>query len=74
MAELLALYDRVVINAPPVLSTGEMRDLSPLVDGVILVTASDRSMGLAHMAVQQIEDFGGRVIGMVEDPNQLAVM
>ena len=74
MAELLALYDRVVINAPPVLSTGEMRDLSPLVDGVILVTACDRSMGLAHMAMQQVEDFGGRVIGLVEDPNQLAVM
>ena len=74
MAELLAIYDRVVINAPPVLTTGEMRDLSPLVDGVILVAGAERSVGLAQLAVQQIEDFGGRVIGLVEDRGQLAVM
>ena len=74
LAVLLVEFDRVVINAPPVLTTGEMRDLSPLVDGVILVAAEERSMGLAHLAVRQVEEFGGRVIGLVEDPNQLAVL
>ena len=74
LAVLLAAYDRVVINAPPVLTAGEMRDLSPLVDGVILVAAQERSKGLEYLAVRQVEEFGGRVIGLVEDPNQLAVL
>ena len=74
LAVLLAEFDRVVINAPPILTTGEMRDLSPLVDGVILVTAEERSTALAHPAVRQVEEFGGKVIGLVEDSHHLAVM
>ena len=73
LAVLLAAYDRVVINAPAILTTGEMRDLSPMVDGVILVTPRERSLDLAAFAVRQVEEFGGRVIGLVEDPDQLAV-
>ena len=74
MALLLSMFDRVVINAPPVLTAGEMRDLSPMVDGVVLVTAQERSLDLAHLAVQQVRDFGGRVIGLVEDPSPVAVL
>ena len=67
LATLLAEFDRIVINAPPVLSTGEMRELSAVVNGVVLVAPAERSLELAHLATWQVEEFGGRVIGLVED-------
>ena len=73
LAVLLVEFDRVVINGPAILSTGEMRDLSRLVDGVIVVAPQERSRELAQLAVRQVEEFGGRVIGLVEDAGQLAV-
>ena len=73
LAVLLAEYDRVVINAPGILTNGEMRDLSPLVDGVVLVAPRERSIHLTPFAARQVEEFGGRVLGLVEDPDQLVI-
>jgi MinD-like ATPase involved in chromosome partitioning or flagellar assembly len=72
LAALLAQYNRIVINAPSILTSGEMRDLTPLVDGVVLVTPSEPSAGLTYAAARQVEEYGGKVLGLVEDSRQLA--
>jgi Mrp family chromosome partitioning ATPase len=67
LASLGVEYGNVVINAPSILTSGEMRDLTPQIDGVILVTPSERSEGLTNAAVRQVEEYGGRVVGWVEE-------
>jgi Mrp family chromosome partitioning ATPase len=67
LASLGAEYSHVVINAPAILTAGEMRDLTPQIDGLVLVTPVERSAGLKFAAVRQVEEYGGRVIGFVED-------
>jgi len=67
LASLGREYGRVVINAPSILTAGEMRDLTPQIDGIVLVAPAERSTGLAHSAVRQVEEYGGRVVGWVED-------
>jgi hypothetical protein len=67
-------YAHVVINAPSILTAGEMRDLTPQIDGVLLVTPVERSAGLTNDAVRQVEEYGGRVLGMVEDSPQFAAV
>ena len=67
LASLGSEYAHVVINAPAILTAGEMRDLTPQIDGIILVTPVERSAGLKHAAVRQVEEYGGKVLGLVED-------
>lgn len=74
LASLGSEYSHVVISAPAILTAGEMRDLTPQIDGLVLVTPAERSAGLKYAAVRQVEEYGGRVIGFVEDEApQLAV-
>ena len=61
-----------MINAPSILAGGEMRDVTPLVDGVILVTPADPSASMTYAAARQVEEYGGKVVGLVEDSRQLA--
>jgi Mrp family chromosome partitioning ATPase len=72
LTALLAQYDRIVINAPSILTSGEMRDLTPLVDGVVLVTPVEPSASLTYAAARQVEEYGGKILGLVEDSRQLA--
>ena len=71
LAVLLDQFDRIVINAPPTLTAGEMRELSSMVDGVILVTSPDRSQSLVALAALAVEEYGGNVIGLMEESDRL---
>lgn len=63
---LRADYDWVVVDAPPFLAMADAAVLSPAVDGVILVVASERTpqSGLARV-VDQLAAVGGRVAGTI---------
>jgi Mrp family chromosome partitioning ATPase len=74
LASLGAKYAHVVINAPSILTAGEMRDLTPQIDGILLVTPVERSAGLTDEAVRQVEEYGGKVLGLVEDSPQFAAV
>jgi Mrp family chromosome partitioning ATPase len=60
-------FAHIVINAPSILTAGEMRHLTPLVDGLVLVTPSENSKDLPQAAVRQVEEYGGRILGVIAD-------
>ena len=60
-------FTHIVFNAPSILTAGEMRHLTPCVDGVVLVTPTERSRDLPYAAVRQVEEYGGRVLGILAD-------
>lgn len=63
---LRAEYEWVVVDAPPFLAMADAAVLSPVVDGVILVVASERTpkSGLARV-VDQLGSVGGRIAGVI---------
>jgi len=59
-------YDWVLIDTPPVLAMADTAVLCPLVEGVILIVASEASRRPAvQRAIDQIVGIGGKVIGVV---------
>ena len=59
-------FDFVVLDAPPIHSFSECLLLSTMVDGVMLVLQSEKTRKqLAMRAKKQIEDAGGRILGVV---------
>ena len=59
-------FDVILIDAPPVLSAGEARELGRLSDGVAMVIRSNWSLPeLAATALQQLLNSGVRVIGTI---------
>jgi capsular exopolysaccharide synthesis family protein len=63
---LRGVYDWVIIDTPPVLAMADTPVLCPLVDGAVLVVASEESSRPAVLrAVEQITRVGGKLTGVV---------
>ena len=59
-------FDYVILDGPPILSFSESRVLCSMVDGVVMVLASGRTRRqVAARAKQEIEEAGGKVLGVV---------
>lgn len=59
-------YDWVLIDAPPILTMADAPVLSPVVDGLILVVAAERTARHAVLrSIEQVEGVGGKVLGIV---------
>lgn len=59
-------FDYVIMDGPPTPSFSETRILCPQVDGVILVLAAGRTREqVAKRAKQEIEEAGGKILGLV---------
>jgi len=64
--EALRTYDTVIVDAPPVVVCPETTPLSPFVDGTVLVVHSGRTKReTVERSVKQIQQFQGRVLGVV---------
>lgn len=66
IAEALQRYDRVIIDAPPVLLASDAGNLATMVDGVIVVcraNASSRGMGLRTFGL--LSRLNARILGCV---------
>lgn len=64
--ELRAMYDVVVVDAPPVLAVTDAVVLATQVDGVLLVVrAGSTQRGLAIEARRRLDGVGGSVVGCV---------
>ncbi|MFI5300680.1 MAG: GumC family protein [Polyangiales bacterium] len=65
-AKLIAQYDRVVFDSPPILPVTDAAIMSRVVDGVILVTRGFRTQkAVARQAIRQLVDVKAHVIGVV---------
>lgn len=63
---LSALADIVIIDTPPVLAVTDAAVLSPIVDGIVLVTAADQThKGALTRAVSTLGTAHARVLGVV---------
>lgn len=61
-----AEFDYIILDGPPILRVPESLFVSCKVDGVILVVEAGKTKKhLAQRAIQQIEDVGGKIIGVV---------
>ncbi len=59
-------YDWVLIDAPPILTMADAPVLCPVVDGLILVVAAERTARHAALrSIEQVSAVGGRVLGVV---------
>ncbi len=59
-------YSHVVLDAPPILGFAECRVLCTKVDGVIMVIEYGKTrLQVAMSAKKQLEDAGGRILGVV---------
>jgi Mrp family chromosome partitioning ATPase len=59
-------YDAVIVDAPPIVTCPETPPLAQLVDGVVLVVHCRRTKReTVKRSVAQVEQFKGRVIGVV---------
>jgi len=66
LMELRDKYDRIIIDAPPVLYVTDASILAAKSDGVILVVkAGRRTAAFVRRAVKHIENVQGKVIGGV---------
>jgi capsular exopolysaccharide synthesis family protein len=66
MKTLQGYFDYVIIDSPPLNNVSDGRILAALVDGVVFVTkASMTARNLAMRALEQIDDYKGRVLGVV---------
>lgn len=64
--EALHAYDTIIVDAPPVVLSPETSPLSPFVDGTVLVVHSGRTKReTIERSVKQIQQFQGRVLGVV---------
>lgn len=60
------LYDYVIVDTAPVNTVADAQILSPMVDGVLLVTRSRRSTAAElGMAIEAVEHSGGNLCGVV---------
>ncbi len=59
-------YDRIILDAPPMMAVSESAILTSLVDGVVMVVwAGQTSRRLAQMSLQIIRQRGGNLLGCV---------
>lgn len=66
LEEASAVYDTVVIDAPPVSMSPETPQIAAHVDGVVLVVYCGRTKReIVQRSVQMLEQFDGRVLGIV---------
>ncbi len=66
LQELLAEYDYVFIDSPPVLAVTDATILSTLVDGVVLIVNSGNTRtDLARKACEQLSKGNARLLGVV---------
>ena len=66
LADMLAAYDRVIIDTPPVVNVTDAAVLCGTAQGVVLVVRSFRSQrDLARRAVEILATSGGRLLGAV---------
>jgi capsular exopolysaccharide synthesis family protein len=71
ISELVAIYDYVIFDAPPVLIHPEATVLSSQTDGVIFVVESSRTKKeVVKKAVDAISNAGGQVLGVVLNKNK----
>ena len=66
LKEAERLFDRVVIDSPPVAAVTDPTILSTIADGTILVVRAFKTRKeLARHAIRSIQDVGGRLVGAV---------
>ena len=66
MTELGLIYDRIVIDSPPVIAVTDAVILSTICDGVILVFRPlSTQKSAARQAKRQIQDVNGKILGVV---------
>ncbi|HJZ59101.1 MAG TPA: polysaccharide biosynthesis tyrosine autokinase, partial [Gemmataceae bacterium] len=65
LAEVRDRYEFVVVDTPPVLTTGDAAVLAAQADGVLLVFRTGKDAGLAERAREQLGAVGARVLGAV---------
>lgn len=64
--ELASGFDLVILDSPPVIAVSDPRLLAPQVDATILVVRwAQTPRDVAGLAAKQIEESGGRLIGVV---------
>lgn len=64
--ELARTFDLVILDSPPVIAVSDPRLLAPQVDATILVVRwAQTPRDVAGLAAKQIEESGGRLIGVV---------
>lgn len=67
-------FDYVILDAPPVHGSAEYRVLCTKVDGVVLVVQSGKTRGqVALSAKKQLEEAGGRILGVVLNRRRLYI-
>lgn len=65
-ADALRTYDAVIVDAPPIVACPETPPVAPLADGVVLVVHCGRTKReTVERSVKQVEQFKGRVVGVV---------
>ena len=71
ISDLLATYDYVIFDAPPVLAYPEATVLSRQTDGVVFVIEAVRTKKeVAKKAVEAVAKAGGQVLGVVLNKNK----
>ncbi|RJO61499.1 MAG: polysaccharide biosynthesis tyrosine autokinase [Dehalococcoidia bacterium] len=66
LGEIAGQYDRVLIEAPPVVAVTDAAVLAPVVDGVVLVVKSGSTrIDMARDAKAQLEKASARIIGVI---------
>jgi Mrp family chromosome partitioning ATPase len=64
--ELARDFDLVILDSPPVIAVSDTRLLAPQADATILVVRwAQTPRDVAGLAAKQIEESGGRLIGVV---------
>ncbi len=59
-------YDHILLDPPPALLMSETKLLAPVVDGVLMVVAVDRTtLGMAGRCLQGLYEVGANVVGIV---------
>jgi Mrp family chromosome partitioning ATPase len=59
-------YEWLLIDAPPILTMADAPVLCPLVDGLLIVVAAERTARHAVLrSIEQISGVGGKVLGVV---------
>lgn len=59
-------FEHVIIDTPPVLLMADAKLLAPVVDGVIMVVGAEvSSLGMVKRALQELQQIGSNIIGVV---------
>ncbi len=65
LARLCEQYDRVVVDAPPVLPVSDAATLSTMVDGVLMVVGAPTSKRIVRQACARLHHVGAKIFGVV---------